>query len=155
MLRCIVAALAAIALVGCSTSSPHMHASSPRSSEHSTVVHSSVASPPPQEQPPAHVVVVIEENHGYNQIIGNPAAPYMNQLANSGRLLTQMYAITHPSQPNYLALFSGSTHGITDDSCPHTFSDANLGSELIGAGLTFTGFSESMPSDGYTGCTSG
>jgi phosphatidylinositol-3-phosphatase len=63
--------------------------------------------------------------------------------------------VTHPSQPNYLALFSGSTQGIISDSCPHTFSTANLGQELIGAGLGFAGYSESMPSAGYPGCTSG
>jgi len=71
---------------------------------------------------PAHVVVVIEENHGYSQIIGSPQAPYINTLATQGALFTKSYALTHPSQPNYLGLFSGSTQGITDDSCPHTFS---------------------------------
>ncbi|MDQ1391006.1 MAG: phosphatidylinositol-3-phosphatase, partial [Acidobacteriaceae bacterium] len=82
---------------------------------------------------PAHVVVVIEENHGYSQVIGSPQAPYINTLASQGALFTNSRAITHPSQPNYLALFSGSTHGIIDDSCPHMFSSANLGSELIAA----------------------
>jgi hypothetical protein len=101
---------------------------------------------------PDHVVIVIEENHSYNEIIG--PATYLTSLANAGAKFTQSFAITHPSQPNYLALFSGSTQGITSDSCPHTFSGVNLGSRLIGAG-SFVGYSESMPSDGYTGCTSG
>jgi phosphatidylinositol-3-phosphatase len=104
---------------------------------------------------PAHVVVVIEENHSYAQIIGSSSAPYINSLAGQGASFTDSHAATHPSEPNYLALFSGSTQGLTDDSCPHTFSGANLGAELIAAGLSFTGYSESMPSDGYTGCTSG
>jgi phosphatidylinositol-3-phosphatase len=104
---------------------------------------------------PAHVVIVIEENHSSSQIIGSSSAPYINSLAAQGALFSNSHAVTHPSQPNYLALFSGSTQGISSDSCPHTFSAANLGSELIGAGRTFTGFSESMPSDGFTGCTSG
>lgn len=102
---------------------------------------------------PAHVVILIEENHAYSQIIG--VAPYLTSLATGGANFTQSFAVTHPSQPNYVALFSGSTQGLSSDSCPHTFSGANLGSELIGAGLTFGGYSESMPSDGYTGCTSG
>src|SRR6185312_16064435 len=76
-------------------------------------------------------------------------------LKDNGVYFTNSFAITHPSQPNYLALFSGSTQGITDDSCPHTFSANNLGNELRSAGLSFTGYSESMPSNGYTGCTSG
>jgi phosphatidylinositol-3-phosphatase len=104
---------------------------------------------------PAHVVVVLEENHGYSQIIGSPQAPYINTLASEGASFTNSHAITHPSQPNYLALFSGATQGIVDDSCPHTFSAANLGSELIAAHKTFTGYSEGLPSVGSEVCTSG
>jgi len=104
---------------------------------------------------PDHVLIVIEENHSFGQIIGSSSAPYINALAAQGALFTSSYAIRHPSEPNYLALFSGSTHGVSDDSCPHTFASANLASELFDAGLSFTGFSESMPQAGYKGCTSG
>jgi acid phosphatase len=102
-----------------------------------------------------HVVIAIFENHQYGSVINNPNAPYLSGLAGQGANFTQSFAITHPSQPNYLALFSGSTQGVTNDSCPHTFSGASLGSQLTAAGRTFTGYSESMPSDGFTGCTSG
>ena len=64
---------------------------------------------------PSHVVVVIEENHSYDQIIGNADAPFINKLAAEGALFTDAHAIRHPSQPNYLALFSGSTQGTTGD----------------------------------------
>ncbi|MEO6500463.1 MAG: alkaline phosphatase family protein [Jatrophihabitantaceae bacterium] len=104
---------------------------------------------------PDHVVVVVMENHSNTDVIGNSAAPYINTLAATGANFSQSYAITHPSQPNYLALFSGSTQGVTDNSCPHTFSTANLGSELIANSSTFKGYAESMPYDGYTGCSSG
>jgi phosphatidylinositol-3-phosphatase len=104
---------------------------------------------------PAHVVVVVMENHSYSEIIGSSSAPYINSLANGGAKFTQSFAVTHPSEPNYLALFSGSTQGLTNDSCPHTYSSNNLGQQLISASRTFIGYSESMPSDGYTGCTSG
>jgi hypothetical protein len=100
---------------------------------------------------PEHVVLVIEENHGYSQIIGSPYAPYLNQLAQEGALFTDSYAVEHPSQPNYLDLFSGSNQGITDDSTPHYFSGPDLGGELLGAGLTFAGYSEDLPSPGFTG----
>jgi len=103
----------------------------------------------------AHIVIVIEENHSYSEIIGSSSAPYINSLASGGAKMTQSFAVTHPSEPNYLALYSGSTQGITDDSCPHTFATENLGHQLIAAGKTFKGYSESMPSDGYTGCTNG
>jgi phosphatidylinositol-3-phosphatase len=104
---------------------------------------------------PDHVVVLVLENHSNTDVIGNSAAPYINSLAASGANFTQSYAVTHPSEPNYLALFSGSTQGLTDDSCPHTYSGANLGSELIANNLSFAGYSESLPYDGYTGCSSG
>src|SRR5437879_5503658 len=103
---------------------------------------------------PDHVVMVIEENHSYPQIIGNPAAPYINSLAQQGALFTASLGVDHPSQPNYLALFSGSTQGVTDNACPDRFTAPNLASELIAAGLTFGGYSEDMPSVGYTGCSS-
>jgi len=103
---------------------------------------------------PAHIVVVMEENHAYNQIIGASNAPYINSLANSGALFSKSFGITHPSQPNYLAIFSGSTQGITDNSCPLTFSGPDLGGELLNAGKTFVGYAESLPSVGSTACSS-
>ena len=104
----------------------------------------------------SYVVVIIMENRDYDLVIGSSQAPYINgTLVPEAALMTNSHAITHPSQPNYLALFSGSTQGIIDDSCPHSFSTANAGEELIAAGMTFNGYSESMPYDGYTGCGSG
>lgn len=104
---------------------------------------------------PAHVIVVMEENHSYSEIIGSAQAPYINSLAAQGALFTQSFAIGHPSEPNYLELFSGSNQGITDDSCPHTFSTASLESELLKAGKTFTGYSEDLPQAGSFVCTAG
>lgn len=108
---------------------------------------------------PDHVVVVIEENHTNSQVIGNPSAPYINALAASATFqaayFTSYYAVTHPSQPNYLALFSGSTQGVTDDSCPLTFSSPNLAGALATAGFTFAGYSEDLPALGSLVCNAG
>jgi hypothetical protein len=103
-----------------------------------------------------HIVVVVMENKNLSAIIGRPdEAPYLNKLAAAGAVFSNSFAVGHPSQPNYLALFSGSTQGLTSDHCPQNFkNEANLGAELIGARLTFAGYSESMPSNGYTGCGS-
>ena len=104
---------------------------------------------------PDHVVLVIEENHAYSQIIGNADCPYINQLADQGALLTQSYALGHPSQPNYLALFAGSTFEVTDDVCPSKGSPyalPNLASLLQGAGLSFVGYSEDLPEAGSQAC---
>src|SRR6266542_4852497 len=108
---------------------------------------------------PDHVVILILENHAYSQIIGSSAAPHINALANdaSSALFTQSFAIEHPSQPNYLDLFSGSNQGVTDDNIPAgiPFTTPNLGRELINASRFFTTFSEDLPSVGYNGATSG
>ena len=118
------------------------------------------AAPTSPSRPPgvprfAHIVVVILENHAYSQIVDARDAPFLKALAASGAVMTQSYAITHPSQPNYLALFSGSTQGLTDDSCPHSYSGSNLASALIATGRSFAGYSDSLPSVGFTGCSSG
>ena len=65
-----------------------------------------------------HVVVAVLENHSYGEVIGRSSAPFLDELEASGAVLTQSYAVGHPSEPNYLALFSGSTQGLSDDSCP-------------------------------------
>ncbi|QRP45155.1 alkaline phosphatase family protein [Amycolatopsis sp. FDAARGOS 1241] len=102
-----------------------------------------------------HVVLVMFENKKASSITSS-AAPYFTSLASQGAKFTSSFAITHPSQPNYVALFSGATQGVTSDTCPANLgTKANLGQQLIGAGKSFKGYSESMPSDGYTGCSSG
>jgi hypothetical protein len=119
-----------------------------------------VASPPVGDTSgpgrPAHVVVALFENKAYRQIKANPQAPYLNALTSAAATFTNAHAETHPSQPNYIALFSGSTQGVTDDRCLGRFHGRpNLGSQLIEAGYTFTGYSEDLPSPGYTGCAHG
>lgn len=104
---------------------------------------------------PNRVVVVVMENRSYADIVGNRQAPYINALAARGALLTRSYALTHPSEPNYLALFSGSTQGVTNDSCPHAFSAANLGLALLRGHRSFAGYSEGLPSTGSRTCGRG
>ncbi|HYX85992.1 MAG TPA: alkaline phosphatase family protein [Gaiellales bacterium] len=65
-----------------------------------------------------HVVWIVMENKRYDHIIGSPDAPYINSLAKQCGLATNFYAEAHPSLPNYIAMTSGSTQGITDDKTP-------------------------------------
>jgi acid phosphatase len=102
-----------------------------------------------------HTLVVVMENHGYGQVIGSPDAPFINSLAGRGALFTGAHAITHPSEPNYLALFSGSTQGVTDDSCPLQFAAPNLATGLLAARDTFAGYSEGLPGTGSPVCAAG
>jgi len=64
------------------------------------------------------VMWILMENKDYSSIYDNAAAPYETQIANDCGLATNYHAISHPSLPNYVALTSGSTQGITDDSGP-------------------------------------
>ncbi|MCG2462656.1 alkaline phosphatase family protein [Flavobacteriaceae bacterium F89] len=105
---------------------------------------------------PDHIVIVLEENHGFDQIIGSPHTPFINSLIEKGALFTDSHGVTHPSQPNYLALFSGSTQGVEDDHCldkESPYTTTNLGAALINSGYTFTGYAQNMPEVGYTGCS--
>jgi phospholipase C len=104
---------------------------------------------------PDHIVIVIEENKSFAQIIGNREAPYINELAKRGALFTRSYGLTHPSQPNYLALFSGSMRGISSNACPLDLSGDNLASLLQAKGLSFTSYAESLPQTAYDGCIYG
>jgi len=105
---------------------------------------------------PDHVVVVIEENRGFSQIMDKRnSESYIHALAKRGMLFTQSYGVTHPSQPNYLALFSGSTQGVITNRCPHSFSSDNLASTLLEAGLSFTSYAQSLPAAGGLVCSSG
>jgi acid phosphatase len=104
---------------------------------------------------PDHIVIVIEENKSFNQIIGNREAAYINELGKRGALFTQSYGVTHPSQPNYLALFTGTTRGISSDTCPLELSGDNLANALQTKGWSFTSYSESMPEAGFEGCIYG
>jgi hypothetical protein len=105
---------------------------------------------------PDHVVIVILENEQRSSIMGSAQAPYLKELAARGANLTHSYGVTHPSQPNYLALFSGSTQGVTSNACPQRFPKAdNLGHQLRAAGFSFAGYADSMPKVGFIGCVSG
>ncbi|HKI42906.1 MAG: alkaline phosphatase family protein [Mycobacterium sp.] len=104
----------------------------------------------------SHIVIVVEENRSQNNIIGNKSAPFINALAANGAMMAQSFAETHPSEPNYLALFAGNTFGVTKDSCPVDAGAApNLASELLAAGYTFVGFAEGLPAVGSTVCSAG
>ena len=106
-----------------------------------------------------HIVIVVEENKDYAEIIGSKVAPYINDvLAVEGALFTRAFGEEHFSQGNYYWLFSGDNQGVgfedvipTAENNPnYPFETANLGSQLITKGLSFKGYSESLPEIGST-----
>jgi hypothetical protein len=116
----------------------------------------SLASPAKVAQPhSSHVIVVMMENAEYGEVLGNSSAPYVNSLARRYGLMTQSYAIGHPSLPNYLALTSGSTQGIDSDCTDCSVSATNIVDQLQRAGITWGAYLEDFPSPCFTGAQSG
>jgi hypothetical protein len=101
----------------------------------------------------SRVIVVVEENHSIGQLIGSLQAPFVNRLAATGTLLTSYFAITHPSLPNYIAMVSGDTQGITSDCGGCNIDAPNLTDQLEAAGISWKAYMEGLPapcSDAHT-----
>jgi hypothetical protein len=103
----------------------------------------STTTTPPRRAP---LVLVVEENHSYDQIIGAARAPRINGLAAAGVLFTDYYAIAHPSLPNYLALLSGDTQGITSDCTSCSVTAPNLATQMQTAGISWRAYMQGLPS---------
>jgi phosphatidylinositol-3-phosphatase len=103
---------------------------------------------------PKHVVIVVEENHSNGKAIAG--MPYLAALGRSGAVFMNSHAVAHPSEPNYLALWSGSTQHLMSDACPLSFgSKPNLGAQLISKGHSVAAYAQSLPAPGSSACTSG
>ena len=143
-LRPLLAALAVAVSIPFSTGAGATRLATPRTSDPDSLV-------------PAldHIVVVIMENKNYDSV---RLLPYTASLIGSNASFSASFAITHPSQPNYLALWSGSTQGVTNDACPppgSPYSTENLGHACEAAGLTWRAYSENLPAVGSGVCTAG
>jgi hypothetical protein len=95
------------------------------------------------------------ENEEDSDIVGSPAAPYANTLIRRYGLATQSYAISHPSLPNYLALTSGATHGVSSDCTECTVSASNIVDQLETARITWKAYLEDEPSTCFPGAGAG
>ena len=99
-----------------------------------------------------HVIVVVMENRPYDKVVNQP---YISTMIANGAVFTSSYAIQHPSQPNYIALWSGSTQGCVNDVCPvpgSPFTTENLGHACEAAGLRWRAYSEDLPWAGSDTC---
>jgi phospholipase C len=107
------------------------------------------AAAPALVPPFEHIVIIVLENKEFGVVYGSAKMPYFNQLVRAYTLLTQHYAVAHPSLPNYLAMIGGDTFGITFD-CDVCFIDAQTLPDLIEAsGRTWKTYQEDMPSPCY------
>jgi len=103
----------------------------------------------------SHVVVVVMENKEAPEVIGSSAAPYETALAHSYGYASASFAVTHPSLPNYLALTSGSTAGITSDCTSCQVGGRNLVDQLEAAHVSWRAYLEDYPGHCFTGAGSG
>lgn len=151
-----------LALAGCSSSESPQPPSgsavdSPASSSADVPASTSasadvVASPCGRTTKPVqfqHVVWIILENRGPDQVVGSPDAPYFNDIAKRCGSATNAHAERHPSLPNYIAMTSGDTQGITNDAPPadHPLNVPSIFSQL--GPNKWRSLSESMPSNCY------
>jgi hypothetical protein len=113
------------------------------------------SSTPPSGGSPPHMMLMLFENRSRGEVIGNGEWPYLNELASRYGNTTSWAGVSHPSEPNYLALISGSTQGVTGDLCGISFSTETLPAQLTRAGLGWRAYMEDMPEPGSLVCTLG
>jgi len=121
-----------------------------------TLLGVSAATAAPRPAPVArydHIFVIVEENHSYTDVIGNPATPNLNALARTYGIATNYFAVTHPSEPNYVALLGGSPFTVANDNAYYINQVAapSLISELDQSGVSWKAYLQSLPHPGYQG----
>jgi phosphatidylinositol-3-phosphatase len=104
---------------------------------------------------PSHIAVIVMENKESGDVIGSPEAPFENRLARRYGLATSMYAVAHPSLPNYLALTGGSTFGIDSDCTDCSVPATSLVDQLERAGVNWKAYMEGLPDSCFLGASSG
>jgi hypothetical protein len=104
---------------------------------------------------PAHIAVILMENEEYGSIIGSRSTPYINALARRYALASSMYAISHPSLPNYLALTGGSTFGISSDCTDCSVGKSSIVDQLEQARISWKAYMEGIPTPCFTGAGAG
>jgi hypothetical protein len=104
---------------------------------------------------PSQIAVILMENEEYGDIIGSRSTPFINRLARRYALARQMYAVSHPSLPNYLALTGGSTFGMTDDCTDCSVTATSLVDQLERARITWKAYMEDLPHPCFAGAGAG
>ncbi len=165
------AALVAIALVlaavlgACGGSSGASHGAAATTARLASTARAASTGPPVAPGPsrpaavsggvPAHVAVIVMENKEYGDVIGSASAPFINGLARRSALARGMYAVTHPSLPNYLALTGGSTFGINSDCTACSVGATSIVDQLEGSHISWRAYMEGLPQPCFTGASAG
>ncbi len=102
--------------------------------------------------PITHVFLIVMENHSYNQVWNTSSTPYVTSLGKAYAWASNYHAISHPSLPNYLDMYAGSSYSITNDCSPSSschVNARNLADNLQAKGLTWKFYEETMPAPCY------
>jgi hypothetical protein len=103
-----------------------------------------------QVPPSSHVWIITEENHSYEEVLGNPGMPYFNSLAHKSGLATQYYATQHNSLSALMWLVTGQK--VTeDDNAQACFDVNNVVRQLLARNLTWRAYQEDLPYAGFQG----
>jgi len=103
----------------------------------------------------SHLFVIVLENREYDDVVGNPEAPFLNALARRETVAAYYYAVAHPSLPNYLAMLGGSTFGIDSNCTTCEVRRPNLAGQLSHAGIPWRAYMGGMPRPCFRGAESG
>lgn len=92
--------------------------------------------------------IIVLENHSQQSVIGDPNTPFITSLAQKYGEAANYFGVTHPSEPNYVAMISGSNWFINNDNPNNRFDHTNLVDELDAAGISWGAYMEAMPAGG-------
>jgi phosphatidylinositol-3-phosphatase len=144
-----LALIAVPVLVGAACSSGTPRSAGPAAPV-SPASRSATSSPAPASVRPSKIVLIVMENHAYDEIVGNPEAPFLNDTIVPRSLsLTDMHADGHPSLPNYVWMSAGDACGATSDgdwgrTCRSVYD------QMLDAGVTWTAYAEGYPGGSQT-----
>jgi hypothetical protein len=103
----------------------------------------------------SHVWMITEENHSYEDVVGNSQMPYYNELLSEYGLATQFYANQHSSLPALMWLVAGAPVEPNNDTVSCNHGNDNIVRELLKHGYTWRSYQENMPYAGFQGLYGG
>ena len=137
----IAAVLCAVLAVAC-TATPAATSPTPKVAEPPTIAPTATPSPSPTPLP--HVFVIVMENRSLTTALRSEV---INGLASNHALATNYRAVAYPSLPNYLALTSGSTHGVIDNGY-YALPAGGIGAQLTQAAIPWRAYMEGLTDAG-------
>lgn len=103
----------------------------------------------------SHVWMITEENHSYENIVGNSSMPYYNQLIQQYGLATQFYSNQHSSLPALMWFVAGAPVELDNNTTSCAHKNDNVVRELLNQGYTWKTYQENLPYAGYQGLKRG